>query len=1270
MVPYRAAANFPLLPFEKRLIAELGCTEAEYRQFAEQIRRNPYIRPAEYAHVPDVRNDVVSIVISLVIGVALSAASYLLAPKPAQLDAKRTRNRQLGGQQGTDIYAPSFGFDSLQNLAEYGSVVPICFTKQEEHVDEYGATFISGGQVITPSLVWSRIKSWGSYQIAELVMVAGQGDMARPELSGIFFGNNALNNVYYEFFDFYWNGGYEVLGAGSRLRRQNLRYGELSFGVDKAPADEMFTAPTKSTTDAPAFSGAFTPSNQNVFGVYNAIPNGTPFRPNWEIISVLDDEYITNEQRKEQSHLYRKIVDDYDRDKHPYGRFGMPGTGRNYARRVGIVSINGQSIQDSVIRESLPGGRTGERLTGFSTERQVNEGDEITVLLGKNRQNTVPFDFNGSDLEPLRVEDIRSTVEEEVRRYDDQLSIGAKFLIGHSTWQVIERPNDPYDANLHSGGGYRIRLKCLEAWTNNNRVIGMVSEGFITRENYLPYSDLDETFYPLCEYEMATILNNRPCDVTEFGLKSQVWAKFNNLTNFNTIPAPFFLNKYNKKGIVVKEGKMNLYARRTSFFFLDVRNSNNEPWRDYNRNDGWVAISAFAVTGSAPQDIYSFIRVVHPGRSQLQFRFRPISSAIFGQQADPGLTIFELDGGRFGAQTWDVTNYVGTFRVTARGRQRVARDLYTHAEMTPVPAALGQVTYGEFVATGFVDTAVLRRIVYADNPEQVVTDKQEGSAMTIATYAKYGSPGRDPYFNNLPDGSTESIQGWNSIRDGKEVYMTLNMKSYSRSYPDTPRNKWWNHESVTVTSSSDNWNDGDRFYKSVQLLSGIRIYFEYEVTVKREYVQFDSPRSSARVFEAYSAIAEVSHYGDLITRSCDNGPEHEVVYVNECLSEEKIPQYDNCAVAGLKLRAGKMFTQMDQLRFCIKSGLEVERLVDGGVGPSNLITDLFWYLCTDQDTGAGNIINSALLDRDGLTTTGRFLRANQLFFDDVIAEPTNIRSWLASKAPSMICYPTIKNGVMSLEPAVPYDPTSYKIDADRPVKISAMFTEGNIIEGSFTIEWLELEDRKDFQAAVRYRRQGNNRLPGEETVVVRYTESNSSSYPIEEFDLPHVSHMQHALKAARYFLAIRKHVTHTVTFQTLPWGLSLAPGQYIRVATEMSPYNPSNNGIVKSDGTVVAVNALSDGSYNVNYWERDRKEVSTGTLIISGGIATNMRNSVFSVINQDIVSQVYQVEAIDVNEEGIVTVKASNFPVDGGSRSLIARDVLDSDGVFTAVTSD
>ena len=38
----------------------------------------------------------------------------------------------------------------------------------------------------------------------------------------------------------------------------------------------------------PAFCGAFTPSSQTRFGVFSGVPNGTPFRPNWKIISIPD----------------------------------------------------------------------------------------------------------------------------------------------------------------------------------------------------------------------------------------------------------------------------------------------------------------------------------------------------------------------------------------------------------------------------------------------------------------------------------------------------------------------------------------------------------------------------------------------------------------------------------------------------------------------------------------------------------------------------------------------------------------------------------------------------------------------------------------------------------------------------------------------------------------------------------------------------------------------------------------------------------------------
>jgi hypothetical protein len=59
-----------------------------------------------------------------------------------------------------------------------------------------------------------------------------------------------------------------------------------------------------------------------------------------------------------------------------------------------------------------------------------------------------------------------------------------------------------------------------------------------------------------------------------------------------------------------------------------------------------------------------------------------------------------------------------------------------------------------------------------------------------------------------------------------------------------------------------------------------------------------------------------------------------------------------------------------------------------------------------------------------------------------------------------------------------------------------------------------------------------------------------------------------------------------------------------------------------------------------------------------GGIAQSLRNTVFSIKNTQVANQVYQVEAIEVNEEGIVTIKASSFPVDDQGRSLIAADVV------------
>lgn len=1268
-MPYRHVADVPLLPYEKQLIATLGCSEEEYRQFVEHVRLNAAKQPK--ASITMTGLDPLSIIlINLAIGLVLSAATYLLTPKPKLDSPARQRQRQLGGRTGRENYAPSIGFDSVQDLAVYGNVVPIAFTKREDH-DGYS----TGGLLISPALVWSRLKSWGGFQVVEMVAIAGQGKMLKPDLAGIFLGNNALDSAFADNFQFYWNSGSNELYPDSRLRGDHLRYGSLAMPAAPSTGEEAFICPTRIGEGDTGFCGAFTPSNQTRFGVHAGIPNGTPFRPNWEIVQLLKD--APEETWDQQQTNQQKFVEPYLRETAEYGggdrskdrlKSGMPGTGRNYARHVGIISIQsaatGQRYQlpDLVeSRQPIPKSESSYTVwTGaIKEERFVSEGDIIEVRVGQGRQEPKPFDAHGKDSEQVRLDDIRSTTDSESVQYDQAMAVGDVFMIGRSVWQVISR--SPSDLVLDNAGNTKfltIKLKCLEAWSASQNKIGIVAEKVIKEQNVLPYGvDIDETWYPILKVELGSVRNTRPCDVTEIGIKSQVWTRFNGITNFSSVPSPKELYKYNAKGIQVREGKNTSYAFRVSFFALDVRPANAEQFYTLNKNDGFVNLAVFAVKGSTPQDIFSFIRIKHPSESMYEFRLRPFNSAIISQQGDGNYDVFELHGAHSPYSESTVDTYMGLFTVGGRGRYIRPRDYFTHRQMVAQPEELNNLVYGEWVPAEKFTLQFVNAYKAEDNT--VADWRTVSNIMSIAA-------GVDPYFDSKPAGYTHTFTTWSYDAElpTRQITMRVTLRAFQRAVSGTDRNMWWEIINTESYSYTGTWTDGEVFYKNATSGAGVKYRFAYRVLRPTTYVEYDKPRRSTRVWEYYSGIAEVSHYGDLITRSCDNGPEHEVVYVNESVAEDRAVTYKNCATVGIKLQSSNNFSALDQLRCYVGNGIEVERLVDGGTGSSNLLTDLLWYLGTNTDTGAGAVINSSLLDRDQLIATGRYLRTNKLLFDDVIAEPANLRSWLAEKAPSMLCFIAIKNGLLSINPALPINDNDEI--ANIPVPISAMFTDGNIIEGSLNIEWLELEERQMFQAAVIYRRNPYNKLPQQETIVVRYDEADADALPLEEFDLPHITSLGHAEKAAKYFLAIRKHVTHTISFQTLPYGVALAPGDYIRVAVQQSPYSPANNGIILEDGSVVSVSPMADGDYAVYYWDRSQADTDEGTLKISNGIATNMRNTVFSVKNTQSSSQVYQVEAIDLNEDGIVGIKASSFPVDSQGRSLIAADVL-SDTAFEII---
>ena len=1298
MVPYRHPVEQVLLPYEKRLIAALGCSEQEYKEFVREVERRYSERPEEFAHIPDIRNgpefQLTTFLVNLAISAIFTAASILLAPKPKQ--PNQVQQRQLGSRRGKDIYAPSFGFDSLQELAEYGQTVPIAFTRREGAIDstDQDNDKGTGGLLIAPELVWSRMKSWGGYQIAELVTIAGQGNMARPELAGIFLGNNALDGIYEDYFDFYWNGGFEVLGSGSRIRAYNLRYGNLAIDGDRdnpglSGADQVFYAPTSDALSQPAFCGAFTPTSQTRFGVFTGVPNGTPFRPNWKIISIVRG--LESKAERQLKNQHKKYVDQYLMDTHVFGgttidkasggvEAGMPGTGTNYARRIGIVEHIRGTVSTKVthaVRAFVDGtdGNRHESWNNLKQEVDCEVGDQIKVLIGKGRQKEKPFPVSGID--DVDLSDIQSAIMAESARYDALFSRGSTWMVGRTTWRVTHRSTDePYDGSDgdHVKDGIVITLECIECWSRTQKKIGIVAEEAITAEEYVPFTqegdDIHEAWYPLLKYELGTFQNTRACDVTEIGVKSQVWSKFEGITNFNTVPAPGILVESNNDKVNLTEGKVTSFAHRMSFFALDVRPSNYDS--SIGSNNGWVNIGPylFAVVGNSPVDVYSFIRIQHPERKQFEYRLRPFNSAVFVEQSNGEGDVFVLDGARFGADGWKGETVYGDFFIGARGYKAKPRDYFTHREMAAVPELItdedGRISIRYNSPQKNTSVFNLERVSITANeagPGYEVGDEiRRNTLSNIFSLAL----GVDPYFDNLDPGDKATIENWNYTREsGREVFMKLHLIAYEENYAHTVRNKWWRVESVELVSFNGEYSEGETFDKYASNANGVQFAFKYKFlhpTNSAGAVEFAT--TATRLWQKYSGLAEVSHYSDLISRSCDNNAEHEVVYVNESLAEEEIPQYEGCALAGLKLKSSDNFNQLDQLRCYMKNGIEVERLIDGDIASSNLLTDLLWYLITNKDTGAGSILNEALVDKDLLTTTGRYLRANKLYWDDVVADSINLRTWLSNQAASVLCFVSLRNGKMAIEPALPYD-GNYKINDSEPVTISAMFTEGNIIEDSLEITWLELEERKMFQAAIIYQQSRVNQFPEQKTLLAYYGTDNSD-LPIEEFSFKHITSDEHAAKVARYFLSLRKHLTHTITFKTLPWGLNLEAGKFIRVASEMSPYRPDNNGIIQPDGTIVAVSALADGAYNVYYWERQTTAVSEGVLHVKNGKATELFNVVFSLKESaGSSSEIYQIEALDIDEDGIVTIKASNYAVDENGISQLAKDVLDTAGAIT-----
>jgi hypothetical protein len=421
------------------------------------------------------------------------------------------------------------------------------------------------------------------------------------------------------------------------------------------------------------------------------------------------------------------------------------------------------------------------------------------------------------------------------------------------------------------------------------------------------------------------------------------------------------------------------------------------------------------------------------------------------------------------------------------------------------------------------------------------------------------------------------------------------------------------------------------------------------------------PAQGERAFEAASQIADVSHYQE-IEKSNQTNPEHEIVYVNESVTNLERPTYNNMTMFGMALRSSRSITSLDQVRVWVPNGISTLRFDTNTVGPANKFSDLVYFLLTDSRTGVGRRISNELVDTAGFYRTSRFLVQNEIYFDGVIEEQTNIREYISQVAPLHLCNFVIANGKFTVEPALPTT-TDGTLDQNA-VRISALFTAGNIIENTFAVNYLEADDRQNFRAVMTYRESQRNQLPEQRSMMVLWGDNTDEfkQAKMETYDMSSFcTYRNQAFLVARYLLSIRRRVTHTISFQTTPDGLYLAPGQYIRVITKASPYGAFNNGVIDGSGNVTSLGGDLSGSYDIFAYRAGDPDVRLTSLTVTNGATSDssLFNSLFTVRTENTNCNIYQVDQLSMNEDGLVDVEASHFPCDENLRSLIVQDVLD-----------
>jgi len=1363
----RAYSSRALLPFEVDLCKTLGLTREDYFYFCQLAETKAKERPEEYSHIPEINNGpVTAIVVNLVIGIALTAASMLLSPKPKTPDDPRSiRTADIKGQSK---FAQYFSFDSLQDLANLGDIIPLVFANRNSETG-------FGGIRTKALLVWSQMLSKGTQQELKALFTVGLGTISAPDVEGYAIGDQLLETYNRNKYALYWR------PDGGRIDQTDNRYtGPTMYGqgYEDVYLAEDDWAPTRYSA---LFSGTRTPTSETRFGVSQTNNNGTPFWFGYQLILRKNTDSRTQNLK----------------NKTPY------------ASRQAFVKHNGQTV----INQTL----------------WLEVNDTIDYLISGTS-------FDENRFLPFGLTDVINAVDDRRFSTDDQFHIGESFLAGTAYVECIGQSTpEPWMPNTAKSYQFVVRSRGILSFWDPEEDGDAANEAVNA-----PYG------FHISRASFGVVTNNRTCDQTEIGIRSNVWKRLNNWANVNSEPDPEVIQEYeNSETDTIQLGSVNRYINRWSFFRLFYRPVEapfDTPWSEISFG------TFFGVTGNTPTDLYNFIRISHPP-GQFEFRLAPVPGA---EALDSlGGEFIQLDGVYRGMNP-ELTRdgiylcYSGR-RIRLTDKETQNRDFAKYGRnpllgqvVDVTPKTVGELppeAEWELVETAIDFDAVTRIFQYAfvinnqDTSLQkafwegievpIGTEYRKGSLYTtiqpvvsaddwVQTDGDFLDLSAGYYYevdiagtfiqaiwnNALVSGDTQQTTALNpsaQYRRGDQYTTAQSDSTYqfeSTVYvptspgqgafgvwhvvgqPEATRRAFW--DGIEVPLNTDTILDGGevgryvvgvfggyfpdincnvyyisrevkvpgqqtRYFYSIErgyysaALPPLDVYYieRYEFDIANapyvygptdfvvdqargltinassfaqgqwqwivvnggsgyaqgEIVEMDFPDGTkvplvlnvdtsqpeeVELFQlnAHDALNDWHKY-DEEESSHDRGPEHSVVYVNEQLRNQTPPQYNDLALVGLRIRAGRDWTSLGQLTAYCRTGMYVDRLLDdnanpvnGLKGPTNILPEIVYNLLTSTEFGAGARLSPDSVDREAMTGAAQFCVANGFYWDGVIGDRVGLREWIFEQAAYCMLNFTIIGGRFALTPAVTFDATSGVVDPSIPVTISALFTDGNMKDMLVTM--LPPEERQMFTAQVTYRDEVENGFSINKTFTVRLSNSSGGSVtdPVESFNLvSFCTNRHHAETFAQYALLLRKKVDHSIEFQTTPGAAAaLFPGSYIKVVSEASHTDRFSNGSIDSAGYVTGTTAPQDGTFSFYYWRPGETEIREGTTPVTNGqvLDEHYWGVVFAVITQSTTARVYQVEALSIGEDGFVHITGTHQPLTASGCLEVIQFTYDS----------